>query len=120
MTPVPPLLSAAAPLDDVSLRVRVYRYFFYGWLFRDADAGTALERSAALRHNCRQSRWLPLYLFRWAVLGLVLMAFEQLSEHVSGNSPMSAALGLCLIFVVLFQLVTAISWAFLRAGRQAR
>jgi len=100
--------------------VQLYRYLFYGWLFRDADSGSTLERSAALRHNRRQARWLPTYMGRWAVLGAVLIALEALAERLTGDSPWSAALALGLIFVAMFELLTVICWAFLQTSRQRR
>ena len=120
MNSLPPSSSVAPSADGVSLRVRVYRYFFYAWLFRDANSGSALERSAALAHNRRQAKWLPTYLFRWAVIGAVLISLERLSERLSGDSLVSAALCLAVIFVVLFHLVTVVSWAFLQASRPMR
>ena len=47
---------------DASLTTSVGRYFFYAWMFRDASAGSELERAAALRHNRNLSKWLPTYL----------------------------------------------------------
>lgn len=47
----------------------LYRYFFFGWLFRDAGQGSITERRAAWRHNLIQARWLPTYLRRWLALG---------------------------------------------------
>ena len=48
-----------------------YRYWFYGWLFRDVNRGTVFERAAAVRHNRERSFWLPTYLRRWTVLGVL-------------------------------------------------
>lgn len=50
----------------------LYRYFFFGWLFRDATRGDLFERSAAWQHNKAQAHWLLTYLKRWTVLGVVL------------------------------------------------
>ena len=47
----------------------LYRYFFFGWLFRDVNRGTVLERAAAWRHNQAQARWLPTYMRRWLWCG---------------------------------------------------
>jgi hypothetical protein len=107
-------------LDGLSFRTRLYRYFFYAWLFRDADRGSSLERSAALRHNLSQAKWLPLYLLRWFIGGAVILALEMLSERIFGDSLVSAALAVMLIFVVMFHLITGICWAFLQIGRQSR
>jgi len=45
-----------------------YRYFFFGWLFRDVSRGSFAERAAAWRFNRRARRYLPIYLRRWLVL----------------------------------------------------
>jgi hypothetical protein len=116
----PPVTPKREGTEAVPWSVNFYRYFFYAWLFRDADSGTSLERSAALRHNCEQARWLPTYMFRWLVVGTVLVALEQMAEAVSGDSLLSATLALLVIFVVLFQIITGILWAFLQASRQSR
>jgi hypothetical protein len=57
-----------------------YRYWFYGWLFRDVNQGTLFERAAAARHNQSLSRWLPTYLLRWTVLGVVCFSGGLLIE----------------------------------------
>lgn len=51
----------------------LYRYWFFGWLFRDVTRGNLLERAAAWRHNQASARWLPVYLRRWALLGAALL-----------------------------------------------
>jgi hypothetical protein len=48
----------------------LYRYFFFGWLFKDVNHGNLLERAAAWRHNREQARWLPTYLRRWIWCGV--------------------------------------------------
>jgi hypothetical protein len=101
----------------VRLRTQVYRYFFYGWLFRDADTGDAALRSSARRHNQAQRKWLPLYMARWAVLGALVAALETFLEHRFGSSVTSAMLALVTIFVVMYELVTGICWAFLGPRR---
>jgi len=55
-----------------SLRVLLYRYFFFDWLFRDASRGTAAERENALRINRQLRHHLLVYLRRW--LGLVVFS----------------------------------------------
>ena len=99
------------------LRVSLYRYLFYGWLFRDADAGTDLERASALRHNRDQARWLPVYLLRWSVIGGVLTGLESQAGALNGVPVLSAALALALIFVAMYLMMTAVFWAFLRGPR---
>lgn len=57
-----------------------YRYWFFGWLFRDAQRGSWREREAALEHNCQRARWLPTYMRRWSTLGMLLFATGALLE----------------------------------------
>ena len=120
MSERPSVVTAKALEQAGSLRESLSRYLFYGWLFHDADIGSALERAAALRHNTAQSKWLPTYMRRWSVLGTVLLAIETLSERVMSIPLLSAALSVALIFVLLFLLITSICWAFLQADRQSR
>ena len=49
----------------------LYRYWFYGWLFVDVNRGSLFERAAARRLNQSRSRWLPTYLRRWTLLGML-------------------------------------------------
>ena len=100
---------------SVSVRGSVYRYFFHGWLFRDADRGSSLERATALRHNRDQAKWLPVYMMRWSVGGAVLAVFELACERVLGSPVLSAAFAVALSLVVLHLIVTGVCWLFLRA-----
>ena len=93
----------------------LYRYFFYGWLFRDAGAGSAFERAAALRHNRASAHWLATYLRRWLVAGMLILAMERWSGPALGSTLLSAALAVALVLVIVFLLVTAVCWTLLRA-----
>lgn len=104
----------------VELREVVYRYFFYGWLFRDAESGSSFEQMAALRHNRDQARWLPLYLWRWLVGAVVIAALETMSEHVLGIPVLTAALSVMLILIAVFLVITMVCWLFLEAGSNSR
>ena len=57
-----------------SFRTLLYRYFFFGWLFRDVNRGSLLERAAAWRHNQAQAQWLPTYMRRWVCWGIFFYA----------------------------------------------
>ena len=94
----------------------VHRYFFYGWMFRDAQRGSPLERAAALRHNREQARWLPTYLRRWLVVGMLLAAAEAGSERAFDAPVVAATFAVALVGVVVLVVVTAICWAGLRLG----
>jgi len=112
--------TAAARHDDASLSASLGRYFFYGWLFRNASAGSALERAAALRHNRDLSKWLPTYLRRWFVVGTVLLSLAAWSERALDNAVLSAGLAVAFALVVVFLIVTLLCWALLRAGHEPR
>lgn len=73
----------------------VYRYFFFGWLFRDAGRGSPAERRAAWRHNLSQARWLPTYLRRWLTLSALFFLAGVGAEALGGAWPGAA-------FFVLF------------------
>jgi hypothetical protein len=55
-------------LPGAPLRVLLYRYFFFDWLFRDASRGTLAERESALRFNRQIRHYLLVYLRRWTML----------------------------------------------------
>lgn len=91
----------------------LYRYWFFGWLFRDAARGSALERDAALRHNLECARWLPTYMRRWAVLGLLMYSFGGALEWLGLESAAPLAfVPACVAAPVLA--VTAATWWMLR------
>jgi len=119
MSDAPSRAATALPEEALPWRAKLYRYFFYGWRFRDADDGSRLERAAALRHNRDQAKWLPTYMMRWAAMGAVLLWLQSLTERLWGDSLPSAVLAIALIIVVLYLMITVICWAFLQAGRQS-
>ena len=102
--------------DDASLWEGVYRYFFYGWLFRDAASGSPLERAAALRHNRSVAKWLPTYLRRWLVAGAVIAGLQLGAEHAVNSAVLSAALAIALVLVLVFLVVTTLCWGVLRGA----
>jgi hypothetical protein len=69
---------------ELPFRVLLYRYLFFGWLFRDMGRQkTLFERAAAWRHNREQSRWLPLYMLRYSVSGVLLLGLGAVAETLS-------------------------------------
>src|SRR4051812_49820763 len=81
-------------VQDTTFSSLLYRYFFFGWLFRDATRGTLFERAAAWRYNREQARWLPKYMGRWMAWGLSFYALGGIVELVL-DSP-----GLSMLFYV--------------------
>lgn len=105
------------PASD-SFTALLYRYWFFGWLFRDVSRGNALERAAALRHNRGCARWLPTYMRRWTTLGLLLYGLGVALEQ-SGFGTMAGVVFVpaCLAAPVLAVLLA--TWWLLRAPRSA-
>jgi hypothetical protein len=89
---LPPRRAADTRSSDIPLRTLVYRYFFFGWLFRDASNGSFLERAAALQFNRQRRVYLPTYLWRWLVLVALSYALGTLVEI---SSTPGLAAGLC-------------------------
>jgi hypothetical protein len=95
-----------------------YRYWFFGWLFRDANRGTRREREAALEHNCRGARWLPVYVRRWSTLGALLFAAGSLLEGAGlGHAAPIAFVSACATAPVVA--VALAGWLLLRAPASA-
>jgi len=81
----------------------LYRYFFFGWLFRDANRGNRWERYAAWRHNQAQAHWLLTYLKRWLVVDCSAFAVGSLSALVFQGH------WICVPFYVLFSVAIPVS-----------
>lgn len=63
--PKPPTQACAAAPQDTSFWRLLYRFLFFDWLFADVGAArNPIERHAAMQHNRRMSRYLPVYLRR--------------------------------------------------------
>ncbi len=90
--------------------ILLYRFFFYGWLLRDASCGTLWERSAAWNHNREQCRWLPTYLRRWGVL---TVAFFSLGALCDTGHPAASLFNFVGALTVPYHLVTVVCWLIL-------
>lgn len=91
----------------------LYRYWFYGWMFRDVNRGSLFERDAARRHNQSRSVWLPTYLRRWTLLGLLCYGIGSgLEPHAP---PPLALVFFCTgVLTVPVNAVTLAAWIGLR------
>jgi len=69
----------------------LYRYFFFGWLYKDVTRGNIFERAAALRYNREHAHWLLTYLYRWMWCGLVFYALGGVFERLF-DAPMLSML----------------------------
>lgn len=94
----------------------LHRFFFYGWLFRDASVGNMWERAAALAHNREQARWLPTYLRRWLLVAGVSLAIAAYCEHVLASPFLSAPFYVLTAITIVINAVTAACWRLLQAG----
>ena len=104
--------------DDASFLSLLYRYWFYGWLFRDADRGGRAEREAALNYNRERAVWLPTYMRRWVVLGSGFYCTGCAFEWAGLTKAATLAfLPVCVAASVLT--VAAAGWLLLR-GTQGR
>jgi hypothetical protein len=99
----------------MALRTLLYRYFFFGWLFRDASRGTTLERAAAWRHNCQQARWLPTYMRRWMCCGLLLYLLGTVVETVFSAPLLSAFFYVTGLMSVPGNAVMVVAWIGFKA-----
>lgn len=98
----------------VAFRTLLYRYFFFGWLFRDVNRGNLFERAAAWRHNQTQARWLPTYMLRWFVLGVLLYLGGLGVEHTVSTA-LSSVLYMPWVLSVSFNATTLVAWAGLKS-----
>ncbi len=77
-------------MQDLAFRTLLYRYFFFGWLFKDVSRGSLLERAAAWRYNQARAHWLLTYMRRWLWCGLVFYGLGSLVELVLKSPGLSA------------------------------
>ena len=99
----------------MAFRTLLYRYFFFGWLFRDVTRGNLFERSAAWRHNRVQAQWLPTYMRRWLVFGMFFYAAGAFVELVIGAPLASVLLYVPGALSVPINAVIVVAWAGLKA-----
>lgn len=101
-------------VPETRFRTLLYRYWFFAWLFRDVGCGSRLERMAAWRHNRAQARWLPTYMRRWMVAGVVGFGFGALIESASGAALWAALFFVPSVITVPVNAVIAVCWLGLK------
>ena len=107
-------------MDHPSFRTLLYRYFFFGWLFRDVNRGNLLERVAAWRHNRAQAQWLPIYMRRWFWLGLWCYGIGVAVERCFGHPFLSAFFYVPSAISLPTNAVIVAAWIGFRAMRAPR
>ena len=92
----------------------MYRYWFWGWLFLDANTGDLLRRAAAWRHNVRQRAHLPVYMRRWLAALVVSAAVAAGIETLLEARVAAAVFYTGAVLCSVVQVIAGIAWAFLR------
>ena len=100
---------------DPAFRTLLYRYFFFGWLFKDASRGDLFERSAALRYNREHAHWLLTYLRRWLGCSLIFYALGSLLEWGLNAPALSAVFYIPGVLSVPVNAVIGAAWLGLKA-----
>jgi hypothetical protein len=76
-------------MQEPPFRTLLYRYFFFGWLFKDVSRGNVFERAAALRYNREHAHWLLTYMRRWLWCGLMFYGLGGVFEWVLDEPSLS-------------------------------
>ena len=107
----------AFTVHELSFRTLLYRYFFFGWLFRDVNRGNLLERAAAWRHNQVQAQWLPTYMRRWVGWGLLFYGIGAAVELLFAQPSISALFYVPSAISVPANAVIAAAWVGFKVMR---
>src|SRR5215207_7705331 len=115
---LPELLGGTIAVNDTPFLTVLYRYFFFGWLFKDVGNGTLLERAAAARYNRDQVRWLPKYVMRWLWLGLSLYAVAGVLELMLDAPLLGMLFYAASAMSVSFTVTIGVAWLGMRGVRR--
>jgi len=102
-------------MHDLTFGTLLYRYFFFGWLFKDASRGNLLERAAAWRYNKERAHWLPTYMRRWLAFGLLLYGIGGLFELLLNAPALSAFFYVPSALTVSVNAVIGAAWVGFKA-----
>lgn len=108
----------ASAVNDTPFLIVLYRYFFFGWLFKDAGTGTLLERAANARFNRDQARWLPTYVMRWLWLGLLFYAVAGALDLLLDAPALAILFYAASVMSVSFTLTIGVAWMGIRGVRR--
>ena len=98
----------------MSFGTLLYRYFFFGWLFKDVNRGNLLERAAAWRYNREQARWLPTYMRRWLACAAFSYALGMAVEWLLQAPELSVVFYIPCVLAVPVNAVLGAAWVGLR------
>ena len=102
-------------MERLAFRTLLYRYFFFGWLFKDVSRGSLLERAAAWRHNQERAHWLLTYMRRWLWCGVLLYGLGGLAELALNSPGLSAFFYVPSALSVPVNAVIGAAWLGLKA-----
>ena len=99
---------------EMPFRTLLYRFFFFGWMFRDVTrTGNPFERHAVLQHNRRMSMYLPTYLRRWSFMTAFDFGLGFLFERVLQASLLSAWFFTWSCVTLTGMVVISVAWLIL-------
>jgi hypothetical protein len=96
------------------IRTLQYRYFFFGWLYKDATRGNLFERAAALRYNREHAHWLLTYMLRWMWCGLIFYGLGGFMELVLDSPVLSMLFYIPSALSVPVNAVIGVAWIGLK------
>jgi hypothetical protein len=101
-------------MQDTAFSTLLYRYFFFGWLYKDVTRGNVFERAAAFRYNRDHAHWLLKYMVRWLWCGLIFYALGGFTEWVLQAPVLSALFYIPGALSVPVNAVIAAAWLGLK------
>jgi hypothetical protein len=101
-------------VHELTFPTLLYRYFFFGWMFRDVNQGNLLERSAAWRHNQAHAHWLLTYMRRWLWCAVLFYGLGGIVEVLIGAPAVSALFYVPSALSVSLNAVIAAAWLGLK------
>ncbi|KDP88254.1 hypothetical protein ACU4GI_30435 [Cupriavidus basilensis] len=102
-------------MQELAFRTMLYRYFFFGWLFRDVSRGNLVERTVAWRFNQAHAHWLLTYMRRWLWCGLAFCALGGVVELMLRAPGLSALFYVPGVLSVPVNVVIVVLWIGLKA-----
>jgi hypothetical protein len=102
-------------MQDIAFTTLLYRYFFFGWLYKDVSTGNVFERAAAWRYNKEHAHWLLTYMWRWVWSGLLLYALGHTAELLLNAPGVSAFFYIPASLSVPVNAVIGAAWIGLKA-----
>jgi hypothetical protein len=105
---------------EIPFRTLLYRFMFFEWMFADISAARNLfERHAAVQHNRRMCRYLPVYLRRWSVLTACDFGLGLLAERALQASLVSAWFFTWSCVSLTGMVIISVAWVFLSNSRMS-